>query len=168
MTPSENRRPAGTTAATTLYRCPECSELFAPQAAHQLDILERMGVEHLDDLPDADVAIDAVIGYSLRGAPRGRSLGLIEAISRFPTVVSLDTPSGLEVTSGATLGAVVTADATLTLALPKRGLKRSPFVGDLYLADISVPPAVTAGFGRRPPRFGSRGLLRVVDTVGPS
>ena len=34
-------------------------------------------------------------------------------------------------------------DATMTLALPKVGLMKEsahPYVGDVYLADISVPP----------------------------
>ncbi|RME43368.1 MAG: hypothetical protein D6796_13210, partial [Caldilineae bacterium] len=42
------------------------------------------------------------------------------------------------------------AAATLTLALPKTGLRApaaEPFTGELYLADISVPPALYA----RPP-----------------
>jgi len=37
----------------------------------------------------------------------------------------------------------IRAAATLTLALPKTGLlvpKAQPFVGDLYVADIGVPP----------------------------
>jgi len=45
--------------------------------AHQMDILERMGVEQVDAVPDVDIVIDAVIGYSLRGAPRGPSERLI-------------------------------------------------------------------------------------------
>jgi NAD(P)H-hydrate epimerase len=40
---------------------------------------------------------------------------------------------------------VVRADATLTLALPKTGL--SKFVGDLYLADIGIPPEVYLKLG---------------------
>ena len=57
-------------------------------------------------------------------------------------VVALDTPSGLAVSTGESPGRSVTAAATLTLALPKRGLRNAPGVGDLHLADISVPPAV--------------------------
>ena len=135
---------------------------MSPVPAHQLDILERMGVERRDSLPrDVDVVIDAVIGYSLRDAPSGASESLIRSSADAATVVSLDTPSGLDVTDGSTPGAVVTADATMTLALPKAGLRDSPYVGELYLADISVPPSVTATFGSAPPPFGSDGLLRV-------
>lgn len=57
-------------------------------------------------------------------------------------VVSLDTPSGLNVTDGSAPGSVVMARATLTLALPKVGLRNAAEVGELYVADISVPPSV--------------------------
>ena len=107
-----------------------------------------------------------MIGYSLRGAPRGASEALILAVARdrrsAAPVISLDTPSGLDVTTGEAPGAVVDADATLTLALPKVGLRGSPHVGELYLADISVPPSVTAGYGSTPPPFRAGPILRVV------
>lgn len=134
---------------------------MSPVAAHQLDILERIGVPAVSTARDAEVLIDAVIGYSLRGAPRGASEALIVEAASAGAVVSLDTPSGLDVTTGATPGVAVRADATVTLALPKTSLRSSPLVGDLYLADISVPPNVTATFGANAPRFGRSGLLRI-------
>lgn len=138
-------------------------EEMTPVPAHQLDIVQRMGVEQRDILPDADVVIDSIIGYSLHGAPHGTTAKLIDDIQNAATVVSLDTPSGLDVTSGIAPGTVVSAEATLTLALPKQGLRRSPHVGELYLADISVPPSVTAQFGMQSPRFGHHGIVRIAD-----
>ena len=130
--------------------------------AHQFDILRRMGVERVLDVRDADVIVDAVIGYSLRGAPAGRSADLIEQINATNgAVVSLDTPSGLDVTTGTAPGPVVNADATLTLCLPKIGLRTAPQVGELYLGDISVPPSVTASFGAAPPDFSESSILRI-------
>ncbi len=134
---------------------------MAPVPAHQHDIVERMGIDLDEAIGRADVIVDALIGYSLRGAPRGASERLIgEVNAADATVVSLDTPSGLDVTSGSTPGAVVAADVTMTLALPKVGLRRAEAVGELYLADISVPPTVIAPYGRVP-RFPPAGLLRV-------
>ena len=130
---------------------------LAAVPAHQYGILQRMGVETSDGLVAADLVVDALIGYSLRGAPRGRAAELIAGVASAGAVVALDTPSGLDVTTGQAPGAVVRADATLTLALPKVGLRDAPQVGDLYLADISVPRSVTAG--ARP--AGSRFLRRV-------
>jgi NAD(P)H-hydrate epimerase len=97
-----------------------------------------------------------VIGYSLRGAPKGRSAELIaqimaaRSVGGLDGVVSLDNPSGLNVTTGATPGLVVEADATMTLCLPKTGLRSSAEAGRLYLADISVPPSVTSVYGPAP------------------
>lgn len=129
--------------------------------ARQFDILRRMGVATVDVVADADVVIDAVLGYSLQGAPRGRTAEVVAQLSDGAPVVALDTPSGLDVTTGAVPGVVVTADATLTLALPKIGLRGAPQVGELYLADISVPSAVTAALGPAPPDFSRSQILRI-------
>ena len=133
---------------------------------HQLDILERMqvSVSPPDGSPasDVDVSIDALIGYSLRGAPRGRSAELIEMINNADAaVVSLDTPSGLNVSTGEAPGVIVQAGATLTLALPKDGLRGSPYVGELYLGDISVPAAVMTNLGAAAPDFSQSPLLHI-------
>jgi len=126
-------------------------EGMSPVPARQLDILERMGVEtnlahDLDSLPAADVILDALIGYSLRGAPQGQSARLIRlannmALAGIP-VLSLDVPSGMDATSGEPREPCIRASATMTLALPKTGLmtdQARPLVGELYLADLSVP-----------------------------
>jgi NAD(P)H-hydrate epimerase len=57
-------------------------------------------------------------------------------------------PSGLDATDGAIYEPAIRATATMTLALPKVGLfseAAATHVGELYLADISVPPALYAG-----------------------
>ena len=125
---------------------------LAPVPAHQLDIVGRMEIPVLrQPSPETDVVLDAVIGYSLRGDPTGRAAELIAwANEGDPPILALDTPSGLDVTTGAVATPCTRATATLTLAAPKRGLLRSPeVVGDLYVGDISVPPGVyrDLGFG---------------------
>ncbi len=116
-------------------------------AHHQLHILQAAGIEPVEPskaeevIRRADVVVDALIGYSLRGAPRGRAAELIEQCNAFAArVLALDVPSGLDATTGETPGAVVQPERTLTLALPKTGLQGVP--GELYLADIGIPPAV--------------------------
>ena len=125
-------------------------ERRTPVPRHQLEVLERMGVAIVDALAPADVTVDAIIGYSLHGAPHGRSAALIEAVNAAGPVVSLDTPSGVKVTRGEVPGVAVIADATLTLCLPKTGLRDHPNAGALLLADISVPRSVTAPLGGAP------------------
>ncbi len=136
-------------------------------SAHQFDILRRMGVETSPDPVATDVTIDAIIGYSLNGAPRGRSAELIAAVDAIGTdVVALDTPSGLDVTTGDVPGVIVRCAATLTLALPKVGMRGAESVGDLYLADISVPRSVSGAFGHPAPDFSTSAILRVIDPMG--
>lgn len=129
---------------------------FRGVPAHQLGILQKMRipiyeVDDLQSLPQADLILDAIIGYSLSGAPRGSAAHLIElaAQSEAP-ILSLDIPSGLDTTSGHVYQPRINATATLTLALPKTGLvakSSRSVVGELYLADISVPPDLYAKIG---------------------
>ena len=133
---------------------------LTPVPAHQLDILCRMGVPvsavsatgpasaALDPVGDVDLIVDALIGYSLQGDPTGPTAELIRWANAHPApVLSLDTPSGLDVTTGVAGHPCVQADATLTLALPKTGLLRAREVGRLHLADISVPPQLYRRMG---------------------
>ncbi|MEM8705874.1 MAG: NAD(P)H-hydrate epimerase [Actinomycetota bacterium] len=130
--------------------------------AHQRRILGAMGVPVVDAWSDVDLLLDAVIGYSLRGAPIGRSQALIDAMNDEPApVLSLDTPSGLDVTTGATPGSVVSADATLTLAAPKVGLADAGEVGALFVADISVPPSVLTALGAAAPDFSAAPVVPI-------
>jgi len=137
--------------------------------AHQLDILRRMkipirGPASLPSTPS--LILDAIIGYSLSGSPRGVAVDFIRwANTQDVPILSLDTPSGLDVTSGKTHDPTIRATATLTLALPKQGLlnpQSSSYVGDLYLADISVPPELYANMGITvPPLFTESDIIRV-------
>ncbi|MBI3998764.1 MAG: NAD(P)H-hydrate epimerase [Armatimonadetes bacterium] len=91
--------------------------------------------------------IDALLGYSLRGAPRPDMAALIRwAASSGIPVLALDVPSGVDATTGETPGDAVTATWTLTLALPKTGL-RAAYTGDLVLADLGIPAAAFRRIG---------------------
>ena len=131
-------------------------------AATQLQILQAAGFKAIDPyqatgaIRRADVVVDALIGYSLRGAPRGRVAELIELCNLHARrVLSLDVPSGLDATTGHAPGGVVQPERTMTLALPKTGLRDTE--GDLHLADIGIPPEVYHRLGLSfEPLFGSR------------
>lgn len=121
--------------------------------AHQWRILQTMGiaVEYTLDLARADLIIDAIIGYGLTSNPRGEAAEWIErANGSGRPILALDAPSGLNTTTGAPGQPCIRAAATLTLALPKTGLtapQAQPFVGELYLADIGVPPGLYRRIG---------------------
>ncbi|MCH8149831.1 MAG: NAD(P)H-hydrate epimerase, partial [Planctomycetes bacterium] len=125
----------------------------------QLDILRRMGVpvrQFAGTFPEHDVVIDALIGYDLQGPPRAPvNLMIAAANDSAALTVSLDVPSGVDVNTGEAPGSAIRASVTLTLALPKAGLVRpeaQQFVGELYLADISVPVALYKKMGLGSPR----------------
>jgi NAD(P)H-hydrate epimerase len=121
--------------------------------AHQWRILQTMGLSSIadPDLTRADLILDAMIGYGLTGDPRGAASEWIDrANASGQPILALDTPSGLDTTSGIPGRPCIRANATLTLALPKRGLltqQAKPFVGDLFLADIGVPPELYRRLG---------------------
>jgi len=121
-------------------------------AAHQHRILDEMGVsvsigaEQVFGYGGPTVVVDALVGYGLRGEVRPPASTYIERMNeRSDPVVSLDVPSGIDATTGATLGVSVTPDRTVTLALPKTGLDGVP--GTLYLADIGIPATVYERLG---------------------
>lgn len=133
--------------------------------AHQLAIAERLGlpIAREGEPESADLVIDALIGYSLRGQPSGRTSALITwANAQHAPILALDVPSGLDTTTGEAPGPCITATATLTLALPKTGLVRAAQTGELYLADIGVPPSVYARLGLEVPAlFREHEVIRV-------
>ena len=143
---------------------------FRGVPAHQLDILLAMGVSVMTagdgwELPSADLILDALIGYGLSGDPQGPTADLIQLANSHPApILALDAPSGLDAGSGRVYHPCIQADATMTLALPKAGLLAAPqVVGDLFLADISVPPVLYEDLGiDLPPIFAPGPLLRVL------
>jgi NAD(P)H-hydrate epimerase len=119
---------------------------------HQVKILQTSKIEissasDLKKVPALDLIIDGLIGYSLQGTPRGTVADLIRwANQQNKPILALDLPSGLDATTGEVFQPVIQAAATLTLALPKIGLQTAQenVVGELYLADIGVPPLLYA------------------------
>ncbi len=129
------------------------SEALAPATARQRDILERIGVpvagtNALRGVRDVTLVIDGVIGYRLSGSPRGAAAEAIRwANGQAAPVLALDVPSGIDATTGAVHSPAIRATATMTLALPKTGLRApaaAEHIGELYLADIGVPPGLYA------------------------
>lgn len=125
--------------------------------AHQLRILEKMGLQNqsVPRLEETDLVLDALIGYGLHGNPGGPVAVWVERINQAGRpILALDTPSGLDTTSGIPGTPCIHATATLTLALPKVGLlspEAQAVTGALYLADISVPPALYRRLGLEVP-----------------
>lgn len=122
----------------------------------QLDIPQRLGttgtgaaadlgdLRAIHDGGGLGLILDGLIGHSLKGAPHGLIGELIRlANGSGAPALSLDVPSGVDTTSDIVFDPAIKAAATMTLALPKAGLRAEGVAeqtGALYLADISVPP----------------------------
>jgi NAD(P)H-hydrate epimerase len=141
-------------------------------AQHQ--ILRRMDVRVEfgrtdEDERKPDLVVDALLGYGHSGAPRGEVAELI-AWSAGRRVLSLDVPSGLELETGILHSPHVRAEATLTVAAPKTALIHNrQVVGELFVADISVPPSVYKNLGvDHASPFGRGSIVRVrfADALG--
>lgn len=116
-------------------------------AAVQYRILDEMGVPSTTGTGEIlqseteRVVVDALVGYGLTGTVRPPASELVTYMNGLAApIVSLDVPSGRDATTGERLGVAVSPDRTVTLALPKTGLRTVS--GALYLADISIPRTV--------------------------
>ena len=97
-------------------------------------------------LPLADLVVDAVFGTGLKGAVSGDAVHAIKAINQHGTpVFSLDIPSGLLADTGAVLGEVVHADATISFIGLNQGLltaKGPDCCGQLEFDNLQIPSGV--------------------------
>ena len=99
------------------------------------------------------IIVDGILGTGARGAARGAAGAAVEWITRMSpsnSVLAIDVPSGLNADSGKPEGPVVTADWTVTMALPKTGLieqSAREYVGNLEVVDIGIPAEFIAELG---------------------
>lgn len=136
--------------------------------AKQMMILEKMGVR--GEGPDAglggsDLLVDALLGYNARGDPKGPLAELIHGTnsSGVPTI-AVDLPSGLDATTGEPSNPCVVAARTVTFAFPKTGFlnpKSRRSVGELYVADISVPEEIYRKYSQGGNVFAKSALVKV-------
>ncbi|HEX7380705.1 MAG TPA: NAD(P)H-hydrate dehydratase [Nevskiaceae bacterium] len=113
--------------------------------------------------PDgADLVVDAIFGTGLSRPPDGMAREAIAAINawhhRGGAVLSVDTPSGLDVSTGAAAGDCVEADATVTFIARKFGLHTG--VGPDFAGAVRYAPLVAGGFDVERPAAVARLLDR--------
>lgn len=145
------------------------SELHAAPTK-QLQILEKSGMAAIDQvvgLSEADLIIDSLLGYNSKGKPREPYASLISvANSSGRPILALDLPSGLDPDTGKPNEPCIIATSTVALAFPKTGVNTAdgrPFVGVLYLADISVPRTLYERFGVKEPSVFKDDFIVIID-----
>ena len=136
--------------------------------ARQMAIVDKMGIPVTGsetEFGDAHLLVDALIGYGSRGSPREPVSGAITRAneSKVP-ILAVDIPSGLDTTTGEPGEPTIAAKATVTFGLPKTGFlnpKARPYVGELYLADISMPDKIYAAYSVTTRLFSGESLVRI-------
>jgi ADP-dependent NAD(P)H-hydrate dehydratase / NAD(P)H-hydrate epimerase len=105
----------------------------------------------MNDLPEADVIVDALLGIGIDGDVREPMASVIHWMNESGIdIFSLDLPSGLNADTGMPCGIAVTATATVTFIGLKQGLvtgHSGAYCGDIYLADLDLPEELIAEVG---------------------
>lgn len=125
-------------------------------AALNCGIAERIGIDiveissqniwnsHKEKIPKSTLLIDAIFGTGLSKPAAGLYAAAIDEINNSKAFkIAVDIPSGLSSDTYQIIGPCVKADLTVTLAAPKIAHVFPPaedWVGELVVADISVPP----------------------------
>ncbi len=129
------------------------SQIRTRESIHNFRLLEHSGITEtleisdsyeLESLPEwnnADIIVDGILGSGVKGALRRLESSAISCINDSDAfIISIDTPSGLDMDTGESVLSVK-ANMTLTFHRPKKGLilpNASAFVGELEVLDIGV------------------------------
>ena len=102
-----------------------------------------------DQVPAADVLVDALFGIGLARPLEDDAAALVDAInSAVAPVLSLDAPSGVDTDTGTVRGVAVRAEATVQFIAGHVGLRTGAALdhaGELALAGLDVPPELFDG-----------------------
>lgn len=108
----------------------------------------QLSALHTQEIFQADLIVDALFGTGLSKPVSGVYLGAIDLMNASgKAILSVDIPSGIDGSSGQTMGSAVMASTTVTFAFPKLGHLFYPgtmHTGRLVTADIGIPPDVMA------------------------
>jgi len=144
------------------------SESIGPVPAKQLAAVEKAGVPVHPakwSLVGFDLLIDSLLGYNSKGDPREPVRGMIlNANASGIPILAVDIPSGLDPTSGDPNDPCVRARATLALGFPKTGFlnpRSRSYVGQAYIADVSLPLEVYARYSQSKTAFERESVVRI-------
>lgn len=132
----------------------EPEKVKAGESAANLATVRKMGIPVVPITRDEDMAalsdsigcrgvvVDALLGTGLEREVSGIFPRIITAMNDGCAILSIDIPSGVSSDTGKVMGAAVSADVTVTFALPKVGTLLFPgaqFCGELIVLDIGIP-----------------------------
>src|SRR5439155_118834 len=154
---------------------PKADDAIDNRALARVDGVREIGRD--EPWPAAAVAVDALLGTGAAGPARGDVLALAQRLVAYgATLVAVDGPTGLDLSSGEPHGPVRAA-LSVTFGGPRRGhLLARDWCGKIVVVDIGLPPAdpswpilvTDAWAGARLPKLtptmhkGDRGQVTVV------
>ncbi len=98
------------------------------------------------ELNNADVIVDALLGTGARGGLRDPHHSIIKVANQAKAYkVAVDMPTGVNSDTGEVIDGAFKADLTVTFALPKLGQLIYPgadYIGELEIVDISIPKKI--------------------------
>lgn len=133
----------------------------------QKKILENMGVSFCERLPEypVDIWIDAVFGVGLTRDVAGMQREVLETMNqREGYKIAVDTPSGVDASTGHILGCAFRADLTITFGLSKVGLVLYPGAsvsGEVVVKDIGFPKQAVEAVGPKACTYTREDLTRL-------
>ncbi len=134
----------------------------------QLVIIEKMGISVQGPervFGEQDLIVDSLLGYGSTGDPRGGVAELIRRANGSQTpILAVDIPSGLDATTGEPGEPCISAGMTVTFGFPKTGFlnpNSRGYVGELYLADISLPEPIYRERSQKLGVFENSTLVRI-------
>jgi len=141
---------------------------------HQIGITRKMKIPIINYstqqsrankvLKKSGLIIDCLIGYNLNGNPRGGFAKLIDfANDSGKKILACDVPSGLDASTGKAYSPCMKADATISLTLPKIGLRKGKkYSGKIFVGYLSVPDSVLKKAKIKPKNWFSKNLVEKV------
>jgi len=111
-----------------------------------IKITEINSADQLKSSVSPSLIIDALLGTGISGAVEGLYIDLINYINNLNVpVIAVDIPSGINGDSASVPGVAIKANATVTMALPKRAHIFYParkHIGDLQIVRIGIPDSI--------------------------
>lgn len=108
----------------------------------KLKSVEKKPLSELDrELQWAEVVVDAILGTGVKGELREPIISIVRKINESgKPVIAVDTPTGLDPSTGRICGEAVRAKLTVTFHAWKMGFAgREEFVGEVIVEDIGIP-----------------------------
>ena len=122
------------------HQTKECRQQYNICQYYQIPILH-----HLETFLGFTIIIDSFLGIGATGELSTKAKNVIVQINnRKLPIVAIDVPSGIDASTGSSLGAFIRADTTITFQFKKTGFTVSPgsnACGNLHVVDIGISDA---------------------------